>query len=198
MRVEALMLKLVMGRSASSSSLDCGDGGSSLCTEPSVMKDSWDTCERLVVVDWKRACLVCLIGEDSGSPSRFFHVSCRAAAPLVRRPVAAPDSACCCMLADLILLNLEPPPDLGRSSEKSGSVIGDEARPLLECSRLEVVEAVSEMVSLLDAGRFLLIRSSTRGSMASRLKFCHPFWILTLANARRSCSVRVICLATTG
>lgn len=40
MRVEALMLKLVMGRSVSSSSLDCGDGGSSLCTEPSVMKDS--------------------------------------------------------------------------------------------------------------------------------------------------------------
>lgn len=143
-------------------------------------------------MDWKRACLVCLIGEDSGSPSRFFHVSCRAAAPRVRRPVAVPDSACCCMLADLILLNLEPPPDLGRSSENSGSVIGDEARPLLECSRLEVVEAVSEMVSLLDAGRFLLIRSSTRGSMASRLKFCHPFWILTLANARRSCSVRVI------
>ena len=53
--------------------------------------------------------------------------------------------------------------------------MGDEARPLLECSRLEVVEAVSEMVSLLEAGLFLLIRSSIRGSMASRLKFCHPF-----------------------
>lgn len=70
--------------------------------------------------------------------------------------------------------------------------MGDEARPWLECSRLEVVEAVSEAVSMLDAGRFLLIRSSTRGSMASRLRFCQPFCILTLASARRSCSVRVI------
>lgn len=42
-----------------------------------------------------------------------------------------------------------------------GSVIGEEARPLLECSRLEVVEAVSEIVSLLlDAGLFLLSCSS--------------------------------------
>lgn len=72
--------------------------------------------------------------------------------------------------------------------------MGDEARPLLECSRLEVVEAVSEMVSLLlEAGLFLLRRSLTCGSMASRLKFSHPFCILTLASASRSCSVRVIC-----
>jgi hypothetical protein len=70
--------------------------------------------------------------------------------------------------------------------------MGEEASPLLECSRLDVVEAVSEMVSLLEAGRFLLNRSLTWGSMASRLKSCHPFWILMLARARRSCSVLVI------
>lgn len=47
------------------------------------------------------------------------------------------------------------------SSEKTGAVRGEEPNPLLECSRLDVVEAVSDIVSLLDAGRFLLIRSST-------------------------------------
>jgi hypothetical protein len=56
-----------------------------------------------------------------------------------------------------------------------------------DCSRLEVVEAESDMVSLLDAGLFLLFkRSSTCGSMASKLRFCHPFWILIFARARRS------------
>lgn len=75
MRVEALMLKLVMGRSVSSSSLNSGDGGSSAMVDPSEMKDSCDICDMLVVEDWRRACLVCLIGEDSGSPSRFFHVA---------------------------------------------------------------------------------------------------------------------------
>ena len=89
--------------------------------------------------------------------------------------MTAPDTGGCTASAGLILLCLKLPPDLGRSSEKKGSVMGDEARPLLECSRLEVVEAVSEMVSLLEAGLFLLIRSSIRGSMASKLKFCHPF-----------------------
>lgn len=74
-----------------------------------------------------------------------------------------------------------------------GSVMGEEARPLLECWRLEVVEAVSEMVSLLEAGLFLRRRSWTCGSMASMLRFSHPFCILTLASARRSCNARVIC-----
>lgn len=63
---------------------------------------------------------------------------------------------------------------------------GEEAGPLLDCIRLEVVDAVSEMVSMLDAGRFLLMRSSICGSMASKLMFSQPFWILTLARARRS------------
>lgn len=51
MRVEALMRKLVMGRSASSSSLNSGDGGSSAIVEPSEMKDSCDMCVRFVVED---------------------------------------------------------------------------------------------------------------------------------------------------
>ena len=61
MRVEVLMLKLCTGRSASSSSLNSGDGGSSGIVEPSEMKES---CVRLV--EGKRACFVWLIGEDSG------------------------------------------------------------------------------------------------------------------------------------
>lgn len=71
-----------------------------------------------------------------------------------------------------------------------GAVRGDDAR--LEWSLLDVVEAVSEMVSLLDAGLFLLSLSSTCGSMASRLMFSQPFWILTLASARRSWRALVI------
>jgi hypothetical protein len=65
---EVLRLKLVTGRSASSSSLNSGDGGSSTMVEPS---DINDKCEMLL--DAKRACLVCLMGDDSGSPSLFFH-----------------------------------------------------------------------------------------------------------------------------
>lgn len=72
------------------------------------------------------------------------------------------------------------------SSENIGAVSGEEAKPILEWLRLDVVEAVSDIVSLLEAGLFLLIRSSTCGSMASRLMFSQPFWILTLASARRS------------
>lgn len=75
-----------------------------------------------------------------------------------------------------------------------GAVSGEEPRPLLEGTLLEVVDAVSEMVSLLlDAGLFLRIRSSIWGSMTSRLMFSQPFWILTLASARRSWRALVIC-----
>jgi hypothetical protein len=54
-------------------------------------------------------------------------------------------------------------------------VRGDETSPLLECSRLEVVDAVSEMVSLLEAGLFLCNLSSTCASMTSKLMFSQPF-----------------------
>jgi len=64
--------------------------------------------------------------------------------------------------------------------------------PLLECNLLETVDAVSEMVSLLDAGLFLLC-SSTRASITSRLMSCQPCWILTFARASRSWSALVIC-----
>jgi hypothetical protein len=70
--------------------------------------------------------------------------------------------------------------------------MGDELKPLLECSLLETVEAVSEIVSLLDAGLFFRIRSSTCASMRSRLISCQPFWIFTLASARRSWRALVI------
>jgi hypothetical protein len=56
-----------------------------------------------------------------------------------------------------------------------GSVSGEDAKPALEWNRLEVVEAESDMVSLLEAGLFLLSRSSTCGSMMSKLRFCQPF-----------------------
>ena len=61
MRVEVCMLKLVTGKSVSSSSLNSGDGGSSGKVDPSEMKDS---CEMLF--EGKRACLAWLMGEDSG------------------------------------------------------------------------------------------------------------------------------------
>lgn len=48
------------------------------------------------------------------------------------------------------------------------------------------------MVSLLEPGRLRLSSTSTTGSMASRLRLSQPFLILTLASARRFCSVRVI------
>ena len=61
MRVEALMVKLWTGRSASSSSLNSGDGGSSGIVEPSEMKDN---C--VMLFEGKRACFRWLIGDDSG------------------------------------------------------------------------------------------------------------------------------------
>lgn len=51
---------------------------------------------------------------------------------------------------------------------------------------------MSEIVSLLEAGRFLRNCSSTCGSMASRLMFSQPFWILTLASASLSWRALVI------
>jgi hypothetical protein len=107
--------------------------------------------------------------------------------------VTAPEEGIFCNSAGRIrfLLGLSAP---GKSSENMGAVRGEEPSPLLECSLLEVVDAVSEMVSLLDAGLFLLIRSSICGSMASRLMFSQPFCILTLASARRSWRARVICV----
>ena len=105
---------------------------------------------------------MCLIGEDCARLCSFFHVFWRATAPLVLRPVAAPDDANFDASAGFVLLFLLLPTDRGKSSENMGSVIGEEARPLLECNRLETVEAVSEIVSLLlEAGLFLLRRSST-------------------------------------
>lgn len=60
-RVAGLRRKLCTGRSASSSSLNSGDGGSSGTVDASEMK------ERLwMLFDAKCACLVCLIGDDSG------------------------------------------------------------------------------------------------------------------------------------
>lgn len=83
-------------------------------------------------------------------------------------------------------------PERLSSSENIGAVSGDEPRPLLERSLLEVDEAVSDMVSLLEDGRFLCICCSTCGSMMSRLMFSQPFWILTLASAKRSWRALVI------
>ena len=86
MRVLALRLKLWTGRSASSSSLNSGDGGSSGMVEPpSEMKESW-----VRLLEGKRACLVWLMGEDSGKLWVDFHEYCRA---LFRRSVAPPEAA---------------------------------------------------------------------------------------------------------
>ena len=54
-------LKLWTGRSASSSSLNSGEGGSSGTVSVSEMKDSVET-----LLEEKRACLAWLIGDDSG------------------------------------------------------------------------------------------------------------------------------------
>ena len=53
--------KLCTGRSASSSSLSSGDGGSSAMVDPSETKDM---VERLFELNL--ACLTCLMGDDSG------------------------------------------------------------------------------------------------------------------------------------
>lgn len=75
---------------------------------------------------------------------------------------------------DRMRLMLPPPPERN-SSENIGAVSGDESMPLLECRRLEVVDAVSEIVSTLLAVLFFFRRSSTCGSMASKLMFSQPF-----------------------
>jgi hypothetical protein len=98
-RVEELRVKLVTGMSASSSSLNSGDGGSSGIVEPSEMKES---CVRLF--EGKRACLVWWIGEDSGSPCPLFHDRCRADDTLFLRFVAAPADGNFCISAGRILL----------------------------------------------------------------------------------------------
>lgn len=59
MRVLPLTLKLCTGRSASSSSLNSGDGGSSGIVEVSEMNERAET-----LFDMSRACL---IGDESGS-----------------------------------------------------------------------------------------------------------------------------------
>lgn len=133
------------------------------------------------------------MGEDCGRLFFFFHDVWVGGANLFRLPLRAPDEAA---LGRSLLGRLrffEGLLLLLKSSENMGAVRGEELTPLLECRRLEVVEALSEMVSLLDAGRLRRSRSSTCGSMTSRLMCSQPFWILTLARARRSCRARVIC-----
>ena len=171
MRVEELSVKLVTGKSASSSSLNSGDGGSSGIVEPSEMKESW-----VRLCEGKRACLVWWMGDDSGNPCPLFHERRRADGTRCLRPVIGPEDGNFCKSDGRILLLLWLLPERWNSSEKMGAVRGDEARPpLLDCSRLEVVEAVSEIVSLLEAGLFLCSRSSTCASMTSRLIFSQPF-----------------------
>lgn len=148
-----LKRKLCTGRSASSSSLNSGDGGSSGTVVVSEMK------ERLwMLFEAKCACLVCLMGDDSGRSLSFFHVCWFRAENLFLRPVAAPEEANLFMFMDRRRLTLPPE---RRSSENMGPVSGEEPKPLLECRRLEVVDAVSDMVSTLLAGLFFFIRSST-------------------------------------
>lgn len=179
-----LRRKLCTGRSASSSSLNSGDGGSSGIVVVS------ETNERLCVLfEGNCACLMRLIGDDSGKSWFFFHVCWFRAENRFLRPVAAPDEAYLFVFIDRRRLML-PPERI--SSENIGAVSGEESKPLLECKRLDVVDAVSEIVSTLLAVLFFFMRSSTWGSMASRLKFSQPFCLLTLASARRSCRARVI------
>jgi len=146
-----LKRKLCTGRSASSSSLNSGDGGSSGTVVVSEMKER--LCMLFVA---KCACLVCLMGDDSGRSLSFFHVCWFRAENLFLRPVAAPEEAN--LFMDRRRLTLPPE---RRSSENMGPVSGEEPKPLLECRRLEVVDAVSDMVSTLLAGLFFFIRSST-------------------------------------
>jgi hypothetical protein len=179
-----LRRKLCTGRSASSSSLNSGDGGSSGTVVAS------ETKERLCVLsDGNCACLMRLIGDDSGKSWFLFQVCWLRAENLFLRPVAAPDEAYLFRFIERRRLTLLPE---RISSENIGPVSGEELKPLLECKRLDVVDAVSEIVSTLLAVLFFFMRSSTWGSMASRLMFSQPFCLLTLARARRSCRARVI------
>jgi len=179
-----LRRKLCTGRSASSSSLNSGDGGSSGTVVAS------ETKERLCVLsEGNCACLMRLIGDDSGRSWFLFQVCWLRAENRFLRPVAAPDEAYLFMLVERRRLTLPPERN---SSENIGPVSGEELKPLLECKRLDVIDAVSEIVSILLAVLFFFMRSSTWGSMASRLMFSHPFCLFTLASARRSCKARVI------
>jgi len=153
-RESELKRKLCVGKSASSSSLNSGDGGSSGTVVVSEMK------ERLwMLFVAKCACLVCLMGDDSGRSLSFFQFCWFRAENLFLRPVAAPEEANLLRwFMDRRRLTLPPE---RRSSENMGPVRGDEPKPLLECRRLDVVEAVSDMVSTLLAGLFFFNRSST-------------------------------------
>lgn len=152
------------------------------------MKDS--CC--VLLLELKRACLVWMIGEDSGRLWEDFHDCCRDRSRLL---VAPPERAILWISAGRTLLLSWLLADRWKSSENMGAVSGEEpGPPLLERRAVDVVDAVSDIVSLLDAGRFLidLERSSTCGSIASRLICSQPFCILTVARASRSCRVRVI------
>ena len=148
-----LRRKLWTGRSASSSSLNSGEGGSSGTVVVSEMND-----RLCVLFEGNCACLVCLIGEDSGKSWFFFHVCWFRAENLGLRPVAAPDEAYLFMSIDRRRLTLPPE---RKSSENMGAVSGDEPNPLLERTRLDVVDAVSEIVSTLLAVLFFFMRSWT-------------------------------------
>ena len=146
--VLALMLKLWIGRSASSSSLWSGDRRSSATVEVSDAKDMFEKCDESM-----RLCLFCLIGEDSGRLCVFFHGSA-GFLPLLPLPDIEVPSGGLVIFADRILFR-SLPPECVTSSENIGAVKGELLRPLLECIMLDVVEAASEIVSLLEAGRFL-------------------------------------------
>lgn len=149
-----LRRKLWTGRSASSSSLNSGDGGSSGTVVVSEMND-----RLCVLAEGNCACLVCLIGDDSGRSWFFFQVCWFRAENLFLRPVAAPDEAYIFRLfIDRRRLTLPPE---RMSSENIGAVSGEEPNPLLERTRLDVVDAVSEIVSTLLAVLFFFMRSWT-------------------------------------
>jgi hypothetical protein len=83
-------------------------------------------------------------------------------------------------------------PDRVISSEKSGAVSGEEAGWPAEKQWFDVIDEVSENISILASIRLRLSSLSISGSMVSRVRFCQPCFTLTFANARRSCKVRAI------
>lgn len=97
--VEASMLKLWTGISASSSSLASGDACSSGIVEVSDMKDS---C--VMPFEGNRACFGLRIGEDSANLWLFFQDICRDAVFLSLRPVNAPEDEYLCISVGRILL----------------------------------------------------------------------------------------------
>ena len=99
-----LRRKLCTGRSASSSSLNSGDGGSSGTVLAS------ETNARLcVLLEGNCACLVRLIGDDSGKSWFLFQVCWLRAENRFLRPVAAPDEAYVFMFIDRRRLTLPQP-----------------------------------------------------------------------------------------